>query len=331
MFLEIREDLAKEKKNVETRREDVEKKKQEEGARNKALQEESESMESILNQRSLYLNQKDEAERKIREIGTIPTNELDKYKDKSHRDLMKILQDTHSNLKKYTNVNKKAIEQYMYFTDKRDELQKRKVELDQAEDSISKLIEHFDNQKKSILELTIRNVAMNFKEVFQELTDGEGKAEIKITGQAKEEKGLALHVRFSAQDTEHALVDGESELSSGQKTLVALAFIFAIQRADPSPFYLFDEIDADLDQKYRQKVASYIEKISKEEQGEKSQFIIISFRPEIARVANKHFLVEMKGKASAISAITKEQSIAFIGDQSTGEETAFGSDLMDTE
>ncbi len=37
------------------------------------------------------------------------------------------------------------------------------------------------------------------------------------------------------------------QLSGGQRTLVALALIFAIQRCDPAPFYLFDEIDAALD------------------------------------------------------------------------------------
>lgn len=37
------------------------------------------------------------------------------------------------------------------------------------------------------------------------------------------------------------------QLSGGQKTVVALALIFAIQRCDPAPFYLFDEIDAALD------------------------------------------------------------------------------------
>ena len=41
------------------------------------------------------------------------------------------------------------------------------------------------------------------------------------------------------------------QLSGGQKTLVALALIFAIQRSDPAPFYLFDEIDAALDPQYR--------------------------------------------------------------------------------
>jgi structural maintenance of chromosome 3 (chondroitin sulfate proteoglycan 6) len=45
-------------------------------------------------------------------------------------------------------------------------------------------------------------------------------------------------------------------LSGGQKSLVALATVFAIQKCDPAPFYLFDEIDANLDAQYRTAVAS---------------------------------------------------------------------------
>lgn len=52
-----------------------------------------------------------------------------------------------------------------------------------------------------------------------------------------------------------------NQLSGGQKSLVALALIFAIQRCDPAPFYLFDEIDQALDPQYRTSVAGEHEKI----------------------------------------------------------------------
>ncbi len=50
------------------------------------------------------------------------------------------------------------------------------------------------------------------------------------------------------------------QLSGGQKTLTALTLIFAIQRCDPAPFYLFDEIDAALDPAYRTSVAKLLRK-----------------------------------------------------------------------
>ena len=50
-----------------------------------------------------------------------------------------------------------------------------------------------------------------------------------------------------------------SQLSGGQKSVVALAFILALQKCDPAPFYLFDEVDAALDPDYRDAVATIIQ------------------------------------------------------------------------
>lgn len=64
--------------------------------------------------------------------------------------------------------------------------------------------------------------------------------------------GVAINVSFKSESgTIHQI----SQLSGGQKSLVALAIIFSIQQCDPAPFYLFDEIDAALDSQYRKSVA----------------------------------------------------------------------------
>lgn len=69
-------------------------------------------------------------------------------------------------------------------------------------------------------------------------------------------------------------------LSGGQKTLVALALIFAIQRSDPAPFYLFDEIDAALDPQYRTTVAKLLRAQADDERNP-AMFIITTFHPQV--------------------------------------------------
>ena len=65
---------------------------------------------------------------------------------------------------------------------------------------------------------------------------------------------LVIQVSFTGKGETQSM----KQLSGGQKTVVALTLIFAIQRCDPAPFYLFDEIDAALDPQYRTAVGSIL-------------------------------------------------------------------------
>ena len=67
-------------------------------------------------------------------------------------------------------------------------------------------------------------------------------------------------MQIKARFGQHAPVSMEA-LSGGQKTIAALALIFAIQRTDPAPFYLLDEIDASLSTEYHQTIAKMIKSL----------------------------------------------------------------------
>jgi structural maintenance of chromosome 3 (chondroitin sulfate proteoglycan 6) len=116
--------------------------------------------------------------------------------------------------------------------------------------------------------------------------------------------GVGIEVSFNSKTDEGLLMP---QLSGGQKSLVALALIFAIQRCDPAPFYLFDEIDANLDAAYRTSVANMIHELSNE-----AQFITTTFRPEMLRHADKFYGVTFQDRVSRISAITREDALNFV-------------------
>lgn len=106
--------------------------------------------------------------------------------------------------------------------------------------------------------------------------------------------------------------------------LCSLALIFAIQATDPAPFYIFDEIDANLDAQYRTAVADHLLYLANQaeeepENGEDrplgGQFICTTFRPEMLRVADKCFGVRFGNNVSSIQEETMENALDFIESQ----------------
>lgn len=118
--------------------------------------------------------------------------------------------------------------------------------------------------------------------------------------------GAVLQVSFSG----HGETQSMKQLSGGQKTVVALALIFAIQRCDPAPFYLFDEIDAALDPQYRTAVGEMVRKQT--EADPPTQFITTTFRPELVKVADKVYGVSHKNRVSVVNVINQEKALQFI-------------------
>lgn len=72
--------------------------------------------------------------------------------------LYKSLEKCNQELKKYENVNKKALDQFVNFSEQKEKLKKRKEELDRGHESILQLIDGLDQRKYDSIQLTFKQV-----------------------------------------------------------------------------------------------------------------------------------------------------------------------------
>ncbi|KAL2919885.1 Structural maintenance of chromosomes protein 3 [Polyrhizophydium stewartii] len=300
-------------------------------------------MEKLMSRKALLLKKKEDALNNIRDLGVLPEEAfLAKFKKLSARQLLKQLRTVNDTLKLFGHVNKKAFEQFNNFAQQKEQLQERKVELDNSHRAIEDLIRVLDQRKDDAIERTFNQVARNFSGVWEAIVpngqgrlmmqrradgagNGNGNGSLDDTAATQEYSldperqrqlrhsaieqytGVAISVSFNSKTDEGLSMP---QLSGGQKSLVALALIFAIQRSDPAPFYLFDEIDAALDAQYRKAIANMVHQLS-----ENAQFITTTFRSELLEHADKFYGVTFKDKVSRIQSITKEQAQGFVDDK----------------
>lgn len=292
------------------------------------VQTESKSLEKLLNKRSLQLQTKEDCERKIRDLGSLPAGN-ERWQDLSERELIQELAQVNAELDgEYADVNKKALDQYVSFTQQRSVLVSRKEELDKGKQAIEDLIRTLDRKKDEAIERTFKGVALKFGEVFGELVpDGAARLVIlKERDSPEDERSSSEPVskiaQFTGVDIKVSFVPGArpkrvENLSGGQNSLVALALIFAIQRLDPAPFYLFDEIDSALDVVHRDAVAKLLER-----QSAVTQFVTTTFKPELVSHADKFFGISFAHRSSKIREISRANALAIIEESAAGPEAA---------
>ncbi|EEC72426.1 hypothetical protein OsI_05744 [Oryza sativa Indica Group] len=219
-----------------------------------------------------------------------------------------MLYDCNEQLQQFRHVKKKPLD-CVNFTEQREQLERRRAELDAGDQKIRELVSILDQRKDESIERTFKGVARHFREVFSELVQG-GHGHLVMMKKKFLREVLEFQVSFTGQGETQSM----KQLSGGQKTVVALTLIFAIQRCDPAPFYLFDEIDAALDTQYRTAVGNMIRRLSDMAD---TQFIATTFRPEIVKVADKIYGVTYKNRVSYINVVSKEQALDFIGHDQT--------------
>ncbi|VAH11480.1 unnamed protein product [Triticum turgidum subsp. durum] len=114
------------------------------------VQDGAKDLEQLMSSRSTYLVKQDECMKKIRDLGSLPADAFETYKRKNKKQLQKLLYDCNEQLKQFSHVNQKALDQY----------------------KIRELISVLDQRKDESIERTFKGVARHFREVFSELVQG---------------------------------------------------------------------------------------------------------------------------------------------------------------
>jgi len=164
-------------------------------------------------------------------------------------------------------VNMRAIDEYDSVNDRQTELVGRRDTLFNEREELLTRIDQYEKLKRDTFMEAYNGINENFTKVFFELADGHGELILENP-----------HDPFAGGMTLRAQPKGKNILrleamSGGEKSLTALAFIIAIQGYRPAPFYVFDEVDQNLDGWNVERVAERVEKSAAA-----AQFIVISLR-----------------------------------------------------
>ncbi|WP_330630315.1 chromosome segregation protein SMC [Halocatena halophila] len=190
-------------------------------------------------------------------------------------------------------VNMLAIDEYDRVEAELEELETRRETLLEERDGIETRIESFEQKKKATFMEAYEAINEQFETIFSRLSDGSGTLFLE-----NEEDPFDGGLTMKAQPGDKP-VQRLAAMSGGEKSLTALAFVFAIQRYNPAPFYALDEVDAFLDAANADAVGELIDELAG-----KAQFIVVSHRSALLERSERAIGVTMhQDNVSAVTGI----------------------------
>ncbi len=188
-----------------------------------------------------------------------------------------------SAVKALGNVNVSAIEEYTALKERYDYMKAQLDDLRASGEELKQIISDIEEEMKKMFCETFEKVNKCFGETFRELFGG-GSAHLTLTDP---ENVLTSGVDINAAPP-GKMIKNLTLLSGGEQAFVAIALIFALIRVNPSPFCIFDEIEAALDEVNVARVANYVKRFSKE-----MQIILITHRRGMMETADTLYGVTM--------------------------------------
>lgn len=190
-------------------------------------------------------------------------------------------------------VNQLALSHYADQISRYKELSMRMNELEKEKQAILQFMDEIERKKRNVFMDAFERIDQNLKGYFSKLTAG-GSAT--LTLENTEEPfagGIDMLVQFPNKPS--IVVSGAS---GGERSVAAVAFLFALREFTPASFYILDEIDAHLDAFHVSKLADLLR-----DESDETQFIVITLKPEMVNKAQRVYGAYMSnGVSNVISA-----------------------------
>ncbi len=187
-------------------------------------------------------------------------------------------------IKELGTVNLSSIEEHKNLKERLDFILKQHEDLINAKENLREVIKDIEDTMKNQFLLNFKNINDNFQEIFKILFDG-GQAELIIENNEDVlNSGIEIRVQPPGKKLQSLTL-----LSGGEKSLTAVALLFAILKLKPSPFCILDEIDAALDEANISRYTNYLKTFCDD-----TQFVLITHRKTTMEIADILYGVSME-------------------------------------
>ncbi len=184
------------------------------------------------------------------------------------------------------NVNLDAIDEQEQLEQRHEFLSKQVEDLNESKSQLEQLINRLNKKSREKFRETFEQVRSSFQEIFRKLFGG-GRADV-LLEETEDilEAGIEIIAKPPGKETRSI-----SLLSGGEKSMTAIAMLFAVFKTKPSPFCFLDEIDAALDEANNERFNMLIREFQQD-----SQFIIITHSKRTMSMADEIYGITMQAK-----------------------------------
>ncbi len=206
------------------------------------------------------------------------------------------IRDLRTQIRRLEPVNPGAKEEYVEVAERHRFLREQVEDLETASAHLNQIIDELDQMMETTFRVTFKGIASEFSRIFELLFNG-GTSKLTLESDDGEIAGVEIMARPPGKRT-----SGLGMLSGGERTLTAVALIFAVMRVSPTPFCILDEVDAMLDEANVGRFRSMLRDLARQ-----TQFIIITHNRGTVEVSDTIYGVSMgEDGASQILSLSLE-------------------------